>query len=403
MLAQRLYDQTQQATASLPLGDLIDARSRRLEQQLKGPARFQFVVDGHDPTAAQIQELEHEVRVWRWDDATNSDMEMMRGVITASQDTISEQRHTVTFTCQDPLSLLGRRWATVPLTFNQVDQDTIADNLRTSGSANLTTSSGMPFGLSSALPLTFTPLDPFGNARQPSGRLRDRTYPEGTNSLEALTNLSNVIDGFDFDCRPVAGADLMVNDQLRVFYPFQGRLIENWALEYGSTVAGLSRSLSADTYANYVRVIGQPTQDPETGEEGPQVYGEGWSADALDIIANPAGTWMQSLSAADVTQVNTLIEIAAGELERNILLPNYSLQLVGGAYTPEAFDIGDVVRLRINSGRLNVDTWVRVMTRTFVIGDDGQEDVEVEVARPEGTFSELFANADQRLKALERR
>jgi hypothetical protein len=396
MLAERLFDQVRQEQTALVLAEL-DARSRRLEQTIGKPSRFTFVLDGHAPGALMIRELEHEVRIWRWDESTGRDQEMMRGTITATQDTLSEQRHTVTFTAEDALGILDRRWLTLPLDFLQAEQDAIAAWLLARGASDLTTSGGVPFGLGSYLPLAMTYCNPAGGPRDPSGRLRDRSYVEGTNCLEALGNLSNVIDGFDFDCRPVPGSDFEVNDHLRIFYPYQGRLIDGWILEFGSTVASLSRSVSSDTFANYVRVIGQSEEDE------PQLYGEVWVPTAGDIITNPAGVWMQSLSAADVTVQSTLIEQAAGTLEASILLPSYSLVVVPGVYSPDLLDVGDTVRLRIESGRLHVDTWVRVVARTWDIGDDGEENVEIEVVRPEAMFSGLFTASDQRLKALERR
>ena len=44
--------------------------------------------------------------------------------------------------------------------------------------------------------------------------------------------------------------------------------------------------------------------------------------------------------------------------------------------------MGDVVPLIVQSGRLNVNTNVRVVGITYAIGDDGQEDVTLTVGRP---------------------
>ena len=181
---------------------------------------------------------------------------------------------------------------------------------------------------------------------------------------------------------------------------------------YGSTVSSVSRSINSAFYANYARVVGQ--SDPDE----PQLYAEGWTQDATDTISNPTGLWMLADSMADVTVQSTLAERVGSLLEQySILRPAYSLGLTPGAYfgtttemgTPGfreqrgAFDVGDVLNLRIASGRLDVDTYVRVYGQTFVIGDDGEEDVEAEVGRPEPTFIGLFRTADQRLSALERR
>ena len=76
------------------IGEIMDARSRRLVRGLNKPAQFNFTVDGHSPTARLLRELEHEVFVYRWSEITGRDEEYFRGTITQSQDILSEQRHT---------------------------------------------------------------------------------------------------------------------------------------------------------------------------------------------------------------------------------------------------------------------------------------------------------------------
>ena len=58
--------------------------------------------------------------------------------------------------------------------------------------------------------------------------------------------------------------------------------------------------------------------------------------------------------------------------------------------------MGDVVPLIIQSGRLNVNTTIRVVGITYDIGDDGQEDVTLTLGRPDTTLFDIFTAADQR-------
>jgi hypothetical protein len=399
MLAERPYSAANRGNL---LGEIMDARSRRLTLRHNGPATFSFTLDGDSPMAHRIRELEHEVLVWRWDDRTGRDRPMVRAVIAQSQDVISPQVHSVNYTAHDYLKLLERRSATRAYTHRNVDQDDLAGGFLTWGQTTSNNTSLLPGGRIPVLPQFVYPDGAYNRPR--SGVLRDRDYLGNTSAGDALDNLANVINGFDYCVTPepptVAGSGgMFINaDQLRIFYPYRGVVRSDWGFVYGSTVSSVSRSINSAAYGNYVRVIGQSDLD------APQVFAESWSADAHDIIRNPAGLWPIANSASDVTEVATLREKAAGLLEEfGTLIPAYSLGLRPDAYHLGAFDIGDAVPLQIRSGRLDVDTFVRVFAITYVIGDDGEEDIEVEVGRPEPTFLGLVSNANQRISALERR
>jgi hypothetical protein len=400
------------APPAIIIGEIMDARSRRLVRGLNKPASFSFSVDGHSPTARMLRELEHEVMVTRWSDWTGRDEEMFRGIVTQSQDILSEQRHTVNFVAHDLLAIYRRRYLTQRLAFTNTSQFTIASSLWFHGSTQLTTSSGISLMPASYLPaVSFTIRNPDGTGFSGQHPLRTREYPAQTEVGEAVDNLANVINGFDYDLISRNGFREIFP---RLFYPYRGVQRYDFAFVFGSTIGSLSRSVNSAAYANYARVVGQ------SDEGQPQRYAEGWTQDANDIAVNPAGLWMMADSMADVVIQSTLVDRVGGLLETyGVLMPAYSISLRPGAYFAVApyeagipgeyreprgcFDVGDVVSLQIRSGRLDVDTWVRVYSQTFAIGDDGEENVEAEVARPEPTFIGLFRNADQRLSALERR
>ena len=109
-------------------------------------------------------------------------------------------------------------------------------------------------------------------------------------------------------------------------------------------------------------------------------------------------------TAADVTVIHTLQEKAHGDINYDAILdPSYTLNMAPDAYTWGNPNMGDVVPLIVNSGRLNVNSTVRVLGISYAICDDGAEDVVLTVTRPQTSLAKLFDNADRDVKALARR
>ncbi len=376
------------------IAELPDARGRQLVQAWNTPATMTFTLDGRSPAAALVEELQHDVVAWRWDDQTGSDIAVFRGVIAQSEDQINEDAHTVTYTCHDYAAVLQRRLLTATYTVTARDQDLIVgDLLGLASSAH--TSSGTALTPASYLPLALTAVTPAGVLRGLSGRTRDRTYYGSQNIGAAVDDLSKIINGFDYDVVPSA---VDATDSLRVFYPQQGvTRTDGIALQYGSTISSLTRLVSSGDYANYVRVLGNKTSSAPT----PQFYSE---ATAAGTATSTAGLWMLADDATDVTIQSTLDEKAAGELTLDaVLVPHYTLGLRPGAYEWGQPNMGDVVPLIVQTGRLDVNTTVRVLGITYDIGDDGQEDVTLVVSRPPPSFRKLFTKSDQDIRALARR
>jgi hypothetical protein len=202
------------------------------------------------------------------------------------------------------------------------------------------------------------------------------------------------VNGFDYDVLPSAVDD---HDNLRVFYPAQGVTRTGIALQYGSTVATVTRTVDSSAYANYVRVLGNNTNANPT----PQLYAEDWVASAHAITPTPVGLWMLADDATSVTVQSALNDKATGDLSLDaVLIPHYTLGLAPDAYTWGNPRMGDTVPLIIQSGRLNVNTAVRVLGITYQIGDDGQEDVTLTVARPQPNFRKLLGQAARDVRDL---
>jgi hypothetical protein len=381
------------------IAELTGARSRQVVQEYNKGATLTFTLEGHSAAAAMIVELAQDVIAWRWDEAHGGDVAVFRGVITQSQDTLSEQANTVTITCHDYLAMLERRLLPVRVVYAQIDQDAItADLVRRATSVSA--SGGQSLDPGGFLPIAVRQVDPLGAPRAASsGQLRDRTYEAQQKIDEAVFNLAACEGGYDYDVRP--GAPLEVDD-LRVFYPYQGVLRLDLVLEYGSSVRALSRSVNSADYGNYWRVVGGSSNPNDAA--APPMFAERWNTEANDVTVTPVGLWQSGDNASDVTIQATLNDKAGADLAfAGVLVPAYSLDLRPDWYRYGAPNMGDVVTLRVRAGRLDVDSEVRVVGITYDVLDDGGEDVKLTVGRPDVQFADLFTRADRDINALARR
>jgi hypothetical protein len=379
--------------------ELSDCRSRRLEQKLNTPATLSFTIDGRSQAALYIQELTTEIMAWRTNE-NGVEALMFRGVVTQSQDSVSEQAHTLNITAHDHLALIVRRYL-AGRTYTQEDQDDIVDALVKEAIYLPTMQPG------SIVQLVAREVNSDGTARTvPSGVLRDREYANGASCGGAITDLTAVIGGPDVDVAPDAAVSGI--DWLRVFPPKtaggggQGVNRPDTPLVYGISVSSFSRSVNSTQYTNFVRVIGAAPDGSPTGT--PPLFAEASNADANDVGRVPVGTWMSVENASDVKEAATLAEKAAGVIrDQGVLVPSYSLNLRPGWYRPGYPNMGDTVPLTLAVGRLDVSGTVRVLGIDYAIGDDGQEDVTLTVGRPALTLTSLFSESRRDINALARR
>jgi hypothetical protein len=381
------------------IAEIVRARTLRVEKQVNKPAQLTFTLDGLSPSAGLIHELQTDVVAWRWDEQQGRDVAVVRGIVTQSQDTISEQVDTVQFTCHDYLAMLNRRLLREKTTYTQLDQDEIAANLINAG--RYVTG----FDPGSYLPIVPTLVDPAGADRAAAGVLRDRDYEASQDIAEALDNLANVQNmetegrNFNYDVAPDGPEG---DDLLRIFYPYQGTLRTDLVLEYGGSVRALSRSINSGNYANFVRAIGA-SSNPDV-VDSPPLFSEISNPDANDVTRAPVGLWMQGDNASDVKLQSTLDEKAAGDLAlAGVLLPTYSVELRWGWYRWGHPEMGDVVRLIIRAGRLNVATEVEVVAFTYEYSTDGEENVSLGLGRPDVNFGDLLTAQVRDVNALARR
>lgn len=402
------------------VAELSSARSRRLDQAWNKPAQLTFTLDGRSPEAALITELQNDVIAWRWDDQpgaqyftnTGCDRPLFRGVITQSEEEITEQAHTVNFVCHDYLAMLGRRFTPNPVSYYSIDQDQLVGQF-VQTAVSPVSASGQTFSPGGYLPLTYNRFNPDGTlGRGLSGQVRDRTYTAATPLDQMLDDLAKVQNGFDYDLIPGALAAMMnvgdsLRDLLRIFYPYQGVQRFDVPLVFGSTVSTLTRSVDSGDYANMWRVVGEAP--PGSADGTPPLFSEQWNTDANNVTVVPIGVWQDVENAADVSVQATLDQKAVGDLALSGVLTHgqvpasYTFGLRPGAYRWGAPNMGDICPVVINTGRLNVNDNIRVLGISYAIGDDGDEDVGLTVGRPTRTLTQLLTQADRDADALTRR
>jgi hypothetical protein len=278
--------------------------------------------------------------------------------------------------------------------------------------SSVASASGTSFVPGATLPLAAAWCNPDGTARADAGVLRDRNYPGGSVFGELLDALAKVDGGYDYDVLPAprvgaigapAGTQPVPagTDALRIFYPAQGVTRSDMVLLYGGNVSTVTRAVNSAEYANYVRSIGnKASADPNA----PQLFAEVWNSDANAVTQNLLGLWMMGDNASDVSLQPTLNSRAQGRLNTyGVLTPNYTLGLRPDTYALGFPNMGDVVPLRIDSGRLNVSTTVRVVGISYGISDDGAEDVALTVGRPAVTLGRIVTAIGRDVDALARR
>jgi hypothetical protein len=396
-LHRRLYAFS---SSSSIIGDLGGARNRKLVTALNSPAVLTFDVDGWSESARQIRELATDVIAWRWDEASGADVPMFHGLIGAAQDTIDEQSHTVTVTATDYLGMWSRRQynGASPLTIGPLDQDSIVVTLGGyAGQPYAATGAGTKFNAAAFLPIDYAYLNPDGTTRGPTGVTKTLTIQGGSVIFDMFDNLAHTANGFDYALAPVGDAKTY-GDHLGLYYPRQGVTRTNPIFNYPGNVTGLTRSLASSDYANYWRTIGNNQTADATQ---PQLYGEASDPEAFNVNV---GVFMTGDQDSDMYATAYLGQIAQGRLNiGSVLQPTYTLTLRPGWFYLGAFNIGDTIPLVVQSGRLNVNTALRVLGITYEPTDDGVEVVTVTVGRSPITVADMLTAQQRDIGALARR
>lgn len=353
---------------------LTFARERKLTFRLGEPSEASFVIDGRHHQASALAELATDVHVI-YQPPTGPARILYRGRVGATRDSLDADSHAMSVATLDYRAVLERRilWSDSQLTWTATDQAAIARGLL----AQTQTRPGGNLGISPGTNLT--------------GVTRDRTYEAGDSIGERIQELSEVLDGFEWDVEPASASGLT----LQIFHPQRG-LNRGVILEYGGLVSTVDRGVDPAGYANAIRVTGRQN---DAGIAPTPV-----ELAASDIATVPQGRWDKAVG-EDIETQAALQDRAGWQLDQaQIIHPSYTLGLrPGGWRGPDHIWVGDTVRTVIYSGRLLVDANLRVFEISFDIPDTGDEQVSVTVGAPKPDIRRRGARVDRRLANLERR
>jgi hypothetical protein len=361
---------------------LSQARSRRVTWRLTGRSDASFEIDGTDQAAAAIDELISDLWVLR-SPVPNVTAALFRGRLGNSGDEIDATAHTSTFQAGDYRAILDARFILPSdLSILNTDQGQIAWQLiqntqgQTGGNLGIVQGNGLTTGV-----------------------LRDRSdYPAGKKIGEALDQLSQVDNGFDYDIRPAADPrDLTLF--LDVYYPARGT-DRQAVLRLGDRVVKVQRTVDVSEYANAERGTG--AEQTSTGTALNPVL-----RTAPDLATRPEGRWDGQMADPDLTVQQTIVDKTVRALaDSQVIVPAYVLTLKPNDWGgPDDIWLGDPALTVIQSGRVNVVESLRV-TEIAATWDDETDDVTAAItvaaiARPGKRWR--LRRVDQRLQKLERR
>lgn len=322
-------------------GSLGQAASRQVTLRAEPDQNSQVTweMDGRDPAAAAIAELETDLTVMY------GSQPVFCGRVGPSQDVIDAASHRTQFTATDYRDVL-RRQLLLPgdtLSYTNVEQQQIAWSLIQTAQAHAGGNLGIRQGAGS----------------QGSGVPRTMTFAAGDYIGDDITTMAGLANGFEWLISPYGPGDLrfdfwypkMGTDGGRVFALGQER------------IQSITRVVDPSTYADAVYVTGDPS-----------VTLTAQSLAAAGIATSPQGRWDQLIGSTMKTQ-SSLNDFAMQALAgAQVVVPTYTIVLQPGTWEgPEDVWLGDLVTVQVKSGRLNVADELRVVEMDFSIDANNLE------------------------------
>lgn len=328
-----------------------------------------FTISGTSPQAGAFRELISDLQVIR-----NGQI-LLAGRIVPTTDTLDGTRHDVQVTALDYREVLRRRMLIDgdTLAFNSTEQALIAWTLIQATQARAGGDLGIARGRG-----------------QSTGVNRTQQFSLGDMIGDNISQMGLLDSGYDWDITPYGSSDL----RLDIWSPYRG-MDRGVILEYGGAlVASLTRSVDPSGYANADYLTGQTAggipitdyiEDPGIATSGP-------------------GRWDRAVGTS-IAVLGTLQAKASWYLaDGEVVVPSYSIALAPGAWGGTGHIwIGDLVTVRVDSGRLQVNDKLRVTELAVTIGDDGDERVTLAVGRIPPNLNKIAARMLRRIRDLELR
>lgn len=372
---------------SNPIGDVLRATSRSVQFQLDAPTSVTINFKGNDQVLPYLQDLSTDVVVFY------QGVPMTRARLMPVTDDISTDLHTVSATFLDYRGLLGRQsFQGIPAGTDMV------------WPANTVTAEHIVWDLISSVLGSYNGLGPIEIRRGTNPAL---PMPLVTGERKAVVgqSVSSVIeefarydapDGFDWsiDAYQVDGPDWTkpVFNYWPRTTPRGGTEFGGFVLEYPKNIQRVRRFIDPNDFANNLRVTGGDGTTPvtRTGPYDP-VRGSWW---ATEEFSYPDITTQAALEA----KADWLLSY------RNQLLPSYEVTLIPGTeWDPRVSGVGAIVRLIVQSNRLDINTNIRVQSVTATINENEQATISFTVGSPYVKFDEHLFKMRKRIEKLELR
>lgn len=299
---------------------------------------FEISLTDEKANSQMLQVGRREVFIYRQDDGTAT--KVWAGVMVDLSGTLDQKGDRVTVYAKGYLSLFKNRILLADRTFTATDAGTIAWTL-IDESQSLTDGD---FGITQGT------IEASIN--------RDRTYDKYKNIYEAIVQLSEVENGFDFE---ITNAK-----EFNVYYPYRGDdLSTNQILEWGKNIQSISFEHDFTDPANEVTVLGAGQGDAmET------------STRVDTALRSDYKLRQMTYSYKDVSGQQFLDDKGDQVLAKHKqVIREYSVTQIPESdplYT--TLQMGDFVRVRVNRGFLQIDDVVRII-KISVKYDKGLETI----------------------------
>lgn len=247
----------------------------------------------------------------------------------------SNSTNQVTLTCNEFLEQLAHRFTASYRRFDNVDAGTIAWTL-------IDESQSLTYGDFGITQGTIT-----------ATKNRSRTY-QNKNILEAIKELTAVIDGFDFELTPE-----------KVFHVYDQKGIDRTVttvFEYGTNIEEMSVDEDFSSIVNSTIVLGEDNRVERTSTTSANIYA------LRQTVVN----------ASNVTEDTTLND-KGDAINRKYKAPLLSVsftQLQGTRPFFGSISLGDIVKIRLNRGIYNINNNFRVYGYDVQVSQDNQEKVK---------------------------
>lgn len=324
-------------------GAIEQASARRvtLRAEPDQDSQVTWEMDGRDPAAAAVTELETDVTVMY------GSQYVFTGRVGASQDAIDAAAHRTQFTASDYRDVL-RRQLLLPgdtLTYTSVEQQQIAWGLIQAAQAHAGGNLGITQGLGKA----------------GSGITRTMTFAAGDYAGDDISSMAGLANGFEWLIQMYAPDDLRFD----FYYPKMGKQSGRVFALGMARVQSITRIVDPSTYADAVYVTGDPSVTPALTAQ---------SLAAAGIATSPQGRWGQVIGSTMKTQTS-LNDYASQQLAAaQVVIPSYTIVLQPGSWMgPDDVWLGDTVNVQVQSGRLSVNDQLRVVEMDFSIDANNLE------------------------------